>query len=42
VNLGPHAALGIDEPEFSELAHEVADLRPGFSDHARQYFESDL
>ena len=43
--MNQHAAVVaavIDEPELAELVHEVADPRPGCSDHSRQCFLTDL
>ena len=40
--MNQHAAVVIDEPELAEFVHEVADSRPGGSDHSRQYFLTDF
>ena len=43
--MNQHAAVVaavIDEPELAEFVHEVADPRPGCSDHSRQCFLTDL
>ena len=40
--MNQHTAVVIDEPELAEFVHEVADSRPGCSDHARQRFLADF
>jgi hypothetical protein len=35
-------SIVIDEPQFTELVHEVAHARPGRADHLRECFLTDL